>query len=252
MPLYPFVMAYAITRQGFLEPEEVLALHRDKLALMGLMSSSINHEIKNPLFLLQEYANKLLPHVRERMIQEDDVETMTKMSAQISRMTKLVHRLSEFGRPNPKVDTLEEIDAKQAFDDALFFASQELKYQNIEVKFNLPESLPKIHGNKNQFEEIFLNLILNAFQAMPKGGVLTIAGRHVKGQIEITIQDTGMGIPKHQIKNIFKPFYTTKQKTGTGLGLYIVKTLVEQNGGKIEVESKLGRGTLFRLSFILK
>ncbi len=241
MPLYPFIMAYAIIRHRFLDSDEVLAIHRDKLALIGLMSSSINHEIKNPLFLLQELTRKLRDGNNEK--------TLDKMSSQIERMTKLVTRLSEFGKPSSNVGASEEVDLKQTIEDALYFASQELKYHNIDVKLDFNQSLPKLVGNKSQFEEIFLNLIVNAYHAMPNGGMLTITCSAKSDEIVITISDTGTGIPKDQLKNIFKPFYTTKEKSGTGLGLYIVKTLAEQNKGKIEVESKLNRGTTFRLIF---
>ena len=131
-------------------------------------------------------------------------------------------------------------------DNALFFASPELKYQNVKVEINIPANLPKLQGDRSQFEVIFLNLIINAYHAMPKGGTLAITAHSA---IEISISDTGTGIAKEEIKNIFKPFYTTKQKSGTGLGLHIVKTLVEQNRGKIEVESQINQGTTFRLIF---
>lgn len=251
-PFYPFLMAYVIMKQKFFDVDEVLAIHRDKLALIGLMSSSINHEIKNPLFMLQEMSRKALANVDGGDPQLKG--TLQKMSDQIGRMSKLVTRLGEFGKPGASSE-LEKVDIKQTLDDALFFASQELKYHNIEVKLNFDSNLPRLSGNRSQFEEIFLNLIVNAYHAMPDGGALTIEACVIaspvgaKQSMKITISDTGHGIPKDQLKDIFKPFYTTKQKTGTGLGLYIVKTLVEQNKGKIEVVSELGKGTTFNLLF---
>lgn len=263
LPLYPFLLTYAMIRHGLLDQEEVLAVHRDKLALLGLMSSSITHEIKNPLFLLQEYTRKAL-RVETVNHSPDAVEALDKMDEQIARMKKLVTRLSEFGKPNPHPGTDEEVDLAQTIESSLFFASQELKYLNVEVKLNIAPDLPKLKGDKSQFEEIFLNLIVNAYHAMPSGGVLTIEARSQRSEVgsqrdevrstrgevlHITISDTGTGISKDQLKQIFKPFYTTKEKTGTGLGLHIVKTLVEQNKGKLTVESELGKGTRFSLYF---
>lgn len=243
MPLYPFLMTFAIMKHGFLDQEDILAIHKDKLALLGLISSSLNHEIKNPLFLLKGYVQKMELNTKD--------PTLPKMSEQISRMSNLVERLGEFAKPS--TGNKEEVYLEKAIDNALFFAMQELKYQNIEVKTDIQKPLPNPIGNRGQFEEIFLNLIVNAFHAMPGGGRLTISAkseiRNTKSEIIITISDSGCGIPKDRLKRVFEPFYTTKTGRGTGLGLHIVKTLVEQNGGKISVESEVGKGTQFKLEF---
>lgn len=246
IPFYPFMMAYAIMRRGLLAQEEVLAIHRDKLALIGLLSSSINHEIKNPLFILQELSRKSIQDLSGSMSvsKEEIMKSQTKMSEQIARMRTLVERLGEFGKAS--IDTKGDVDIKQAIENALYFASQELRDHRVTVELKIADNLPILQGSKSQFEEIFLNLFINAYHAMPNGGTLTITA---KQSLEITISDTGTGIAKDELKNIFKPFYTTKQKTGTGLGLHIVKTLVEQNNGKISVESEMGKGTIFSLTF---
>ncbi len=246
MPIYPFMMAYAMIRHGLLDSEEILAIQKDKLALLGLMTSSLNHEIKNPLFLLRGYVQKA---------RGGEVQSIDKMTEQIDRIGKLTERLSEFSRSGSAVAQKEEVDIAQAIENALFFANHELKYHNIEIKKEIDPNLPKVLGDKGQFEQIFLNLIMNAFHAMSGGGRLTISAKSAlrtpHSAIEISISDSGCGIPKEQLKNIFKPFYTTKGKSGTGLGLHIVKTLVEQNGGKISVQSEEGKGTAFLLSFLI-
>jgi len=246
MPLYPFIMAYAMMKQGLLDSEEALAIHRDKLALLGLMSSSINHEIKNPLFIIKELAHKAENNLQTNVNPQQALEAVGKMSGQITRITDIVNRFNDFVKPT-KINS--PVDVKQAIDNALFFASQELRYHDIEIKMNAGSDLAKLHGDKNQYEEIFLNLIINAYHAMPKGGVLNIETGQNNGSVTISISDTGTGIPQDRLKDIFKPFYTTKEKTGTGLGLHIVKTLVEQNGGKISVDSEVGEGTKFTLKF---
>lgn len=222
--------------------------HREKLALLGLMSSSLTHEIKNPLFLIQGYAEKMQHSIG---VQNDPIagKSLEKLNSQIKRMNQLISRLSRFGRPSSMPEMLEEIDIAQTLEDSLFFAFLELKYSDVQISKRIDPSALKIQGDKSQFEEIFLNLIVNGYHAMPKGGTLTIEAESVHGQVKIHIKDTGCGIPKQNLKNIFKPFYTTKGKSGTGLGLYIVKKLVEQNDGTIQVESEVGKGTSFRLSF---
>jgi len=284
---YVLITGYAIHKYQFLDfpsllrTKEVVAIHNEKLMLLGLFSSSINHELKNPLFMLREFSKRLINIEAVSKIEEAS-DIVRKMSAQIDRVTQLVERSRDFIRPDSAGEgKVEDVDLKQVVDNALFFASTEMKYQNIEVKLGIPENLPVLRGDKSQFEVIFLNLIINAFHSMPpsdsgrNGGKLTISASSVIARrgdqrrsnlstgiasapnieprndsvVEITISDTGSGIPKDQLKNIFKPFYTTKGKQGTGLGLHIVKTLVEQNGGKILVESEVGKGTKFTLLF---
>lgn len=251
MPIYPFIMAYAVIRDGFLDSEQVLAIHKEKLLLLGTLSSAINHEIKNPLFLLREYAGKIMENINSNGSREELVQVTGKISAQVSRMSKLVIRLGEFARPNANESRVEEIDLKQVIDDALFFASPELKYQNIEVKIDIPNDLPKLKGDKSQFEVIFLNLIINAYHAMPNGGILNISAKRTDNTIEVLVSDTGIGISETQLKTIFQPFYTTKSNIGTGLGLYVVKMLLQQCGGKIVVDSMVRRGTTFFIYFPL-
>ncbi len=277
---YVVATGWAIHKYQFLDfpsllkSNEAVAYHNDKLMLLGLLSSALNHEIKNPLFMIRELTRKVLQN--EAVVKNHDASgAIEKIDTQIGRMSKLVERLADFAKPSSESSQKEEINLRQVIDSALFFASSELKYQNIKVEINIPDDLPKLQGDRSQFEVIFLNLIINAYHAMPEGGRLTIEGRLVpfvtlsraKGLrtlsarsfagaqddnfVEIVIADTGTGIPKDQLKDIFKPFYTTKQKSGTGLGLYIVKTLVEQNKGKIEVESELNKGTRFILNFNL-
>ena len=247
MPLYPFVMAYAMIRRGFMEPEEILALQREKLALLGLMSSSINHEIKNPLFIMQEFGRKAETQLKEGKSNDEVLTTVEKVNGQLIRVRKMVERITEFGHPDSaKID---DVFLEKVIDNCLFFASQEFKYLSIETEVKIEESAEIVKGSRSQLEQVFLNLTMNAFYAMPSGGKLTIQATRQDNQINIVIADTGTGILKAEIKNIFKPFYTTKEKTGTGLGLHIVKTLVEQNGGKISVESEINKGTKFILKF---
>ena len=255
MPLYPFIMAYAMVRHGLLDQEEILALEREKLVLLGLISSSINHEIKNPLFIMQELARKAESNLKENGVNGEARTAVEKIGGQLVRVKKIVDRLTEFGRPDSNPGSIEDVFLDKVIENCLFFASQEFKHLTVEVEIRIDESAKIVRGSRNQFEQILLNLIMNAFYAMPKGGKLTITARPIiasgakQSTVEIIVSDTGTGIQKSDLKTIFKPFYTTKRETGTGLGLHIVKTLVEQNGGKISVESEIGKGTEFILRF---
>jgi len=263
MPLYPFMMAYAMTKRGFMDSSQVLAIHKEKLMLVGLMTASINHELRNPLFIARELTKKMKARAEEKGDDETlkSVETVTR---HMERVGRLVERLREFGRPSDASHEKESVDLSKVIDDALFFVQQELRHQSVELKLDVPADLPPIQANKGQLEEVFLNLFMNALQAMPKGGVLSIVlrtsnivhrekgNRSTKYEVQCTITDTGTGIPKDELKHIFTPFYTKKEKEGTGLGLYIVKSLVEQNNGKITVQSEVGKGTSFQLIFSLK
>jgi len=260
IPLYPFIMAYAVIRQGLLDSGEVLALHREKLMLTGLMTSSINHEIRNPLFLLQELSKKAISNLKGK-VDMNLIKPLENMEVHINRMNDLVTRLREFGKPSTTNTNIELVNIVKVIDDALFFVQQELRYQNVDINIDVPNDLPPIHANKGQLEEVFLNLFMNALQAMPKGGVLSIilrtsnivhrekGNRSTKYEVQCTITDTGIGMTKDELKHIFTPFYTKKEKEGTGLGLYIVKSLVEQNRGNIKVKSILNQGTTFQLLF---
>ena len=261
---YVILTGYAIHKYQFLDfpsllrTKEVIEIHRDKLALIGLLASSVSHELKNPLFLIQEYIRKTseVPAVSN---DPEARESVSRLSQQTDRIDKLVKRLNDFSKPYNNRSPANEVNLSEAIENALFFASQELKYHNISTVINIDPALPKVRGDRGEFEEIFLNLIVNAFHAMPDGGKLTIDSHTTndgKG-IEISIQDTGSGIPPEQLGNIFKPFYTTKTKTGggtggasgTGLGLYIVKNLVEKNGGVVKVLSEIKNGSQFTLKF---
>jgi len=250
MPIYPFMMAYAMTKHGFLSAEEIVAVHREKLMLMGLMTSAINHEIRNPLFLIRELANKICAN--HNLKKEPEIlKQAESIQNNVNRIANLVNRLSDFARPTQTKGASDLVNIKQVIGDAIFFTEQELKYQNVDIQMNLPENLPKVKGDKGQLEEIFLNLFMNALHAMPKGGVLRIEARfqakRTVPSVEIIIADTGHGMFKDELKHVFKPFYTKKGEKGTGLGLYIVKTLVEQNKGLIKVGSELNKGTQFSI-----
>ncbi len=264
MPLYPIVMAISMMRFDLFSAENLAeAAHKDKLAALGMVTASMNHEIRSPLFLMRG------------MIETEgkDSDLGKKLLSQINRVTEIVSRLTHFAKKGVDEEAkIEAIDLKEILSDIRPLFQHQLNYQNIEYTQDIPVDLPKVLADRRYLEEILFNLILNACQALkntpnPKitltGSVLGTQSRGLTPMvpnlslgsrssipgpaIAIAIADNGPGIALDQQKNIFKPFHTTKSE-GTGLGLYITKQLVEKCGGKIELQSELNKGAQFSVN----
>ena len=221
---------------------------KEKFKSVAILASGMAHEIKNPLTAIKIFS-EYLP------LKMNDPEFLLKFSRivgkEADRINALVHQLLEFSRPSdPK---LQETSIQSLIDEVLEFLSSQFVNYNIKVEKNFESNgaiILKI--DPNQFRQVFLNLFINAVEAMPKGGTLTVetsvGNGHARSlqsnHIQITIADTGAGIPPEILKSLFAPFHTTKAK-GTGLGLTITKSIIESHKGKIRVESELGKGTRF-------
>jgi len=252
---FPLLMAYAMTRHKVFDLEEIVqAFQKDKLAAIGMLSASINHEIRNPLFVIKGFNESLLAQLKSGALnklsnEERDRrigEILGKTIEQVDRASEISQRLTDFSKAAR--DSLEEqIDLNQVVIDVLSFIKYGLEMDRIKIEKNIDPAM-SILANRKQMEQIFLNLIMNACQAMPKGGELKIVGHQNDTCARIEVSDNGEGIPPDKISRIFEPFYTTKDQ-GTGLGLYVTEQLVEKNGGCISVESFPQMGTTFVLEF---
>jgi signal transduction histidine kinase len=249
-PFYPFVTAYFMVRHHLFDVDDVIeAFQREKLASLGLMAASINHEIRNPLYIVKELLKSQIEFEKEGIQKKDPIEVAQKALAQTDRALEVVRKLSYFTRPTAQTEVTDSASVPRAVETVIGFAAHELKEENIAIRNELESHVPHVKADQRQLEEIFFNLIINACHAMSQGGELHISANHKNGRLFVTISDTGVGMGAKQLKNIFKPFYTTKTKTGTGLGLYITKELVERNYGTIQVHSEEGQGTRFILAF---
>ena len=217
----------------------------DRLASIGEMAAGIAHEIKNPLTGI---ASAITIINDDYPSSDPRKEILGEVLEQVKRLDKAVNDLLFFGRPAQPEPTCTDLNA--TLRKTLLFASQHRgsKGGGIEKMLDLQEDLPLVYVDPKQMQQVFLNLILNAIQAMQTGGVLTIGTREMEINgvqwVRVTIADTGPGIPEQILGKIFTPFFTTKAQ-GTGLGLAICHKLVEQQGGIIRVESEDGKGTVF-------
>ena len=215
----------------------------DRLASVGEMAAGIAHEIKNPLTGIAA----AITVIKEDFDPDDSrVSIMNEVLEQVSRLDKTVNDLLFFGKP-----TLTEpasTDINSALKKILVFAAQHRGGKNIERRLELADDLPPVYVDPKQIQQVFLNLFLNAVQAMQGGGTLTVQSALVKvdgfDMVQVKVTDTGQGIPLQILDKIFTPFFTTKAQ-GTGLGLAISHRLIEQQGGRLYVASEDGKGTTF-------
>ncbi len=146
----------------------------------------------------------------------------------------------------------EQIDLRELLEEVAGFQRTETLHRNIEINFDFPEDLPPIESDRGQLQQVFLNIITNAIAAVANGGRIDIsASRYQDSSVVVAITDNGAGIPEENLKYIFEPFFSTKGEFGTGLGLSITRDIVEKLGGKIHVESEVGKGTRFLVTLPL-
>ena len=266
MPLFPVLMGVALMKYGLFDVKFAADMfRRDKLAAMGTLAASINHEIRNPLYVIQGLAQAHLTNMDEgiypsqQAIVERSSEILKKTADQATRAMEIMKRFAVFVKQGVKESPeVSQVSLSQTLEEILPLIRHELELDKIDFVREIPSDLSAIKVDPRHLEEIFFNLIVNACQAIKnpplsegEGGVrgkIQISASQHNGTINVTVADNGPGIPPNRLNQIFEPFYTTKEE-GTGLGLYVTKQLIERNGGKISVKSKLGDGTTFFLDF---
>jgi len=233
------------------------AAQREKMAVIGTLSAGINHEICNPLGIARGQCEAFLLNLKDGLYKNKTNEElitkakdiMAKVIKETDRATAITKKLSGFAKPSKGEAEIVRIDKE--LDEVFGLVGYELRLDKIEFQKNIQKNIPDLLVDKKQFQEILFNLIRNAGQAIGEKGRITITAKEETGNIFIDVQDTGTGIPEDKVKQLFNPFFTTKDPgKGTGLGLFIVRQVVEKNGGKIYLkETKVGEGTTFRLEF---
>jgi signal transduction histidine kinase len=211
-----------------------------KLAAIGELAAGIAHEIKNPLQVLMLHldlvqAGRPLPNWVEMF------------SKQLKRLSEITLRLMNFSRNASEEVAAQPIDVNKAIDDIVMIVQHEFQGNGIEMQMNLAQDLPAVAGNANSLQQVFLNLLINARDAMPKGGSIGVTSSLTGFHVCVKISDTGQGIEKELLEKIFAPFFSTKGEKGTGLGLAICSKIISQHKGEIRVESEVGKGTTFTI-----
>ena len=259
--LFTIVMANTVVNRikvSDQEREKAVAQseHASKMASIGRLAAGVAHEINNPLAIINEKAG-LMKDILE--ISGDAPDNKDKFLSLISgimesvnRCRTITHRLLGFSR---RMEISQDaIDINDAIQEVIGFLEKEILYRDIRLELNLQENLPKIVTDKGQMQQVFLNIINNAVDALKENGHISITTYSKDDAfIGVAIKDNGSGISKENLKHIFEPFYSTKEKgKGTGLGLSISYGIVQKLGGRILVESELNKGTTFFLELPLK
>ncbi len=214
----------------------------EKLAALGELSAGVAHEINNPLHILQAYVE----HMGNRLPPDSPFEDfLAPMRNALDSIARLAGQLRDFSRPAGGEWT--PVDVNRALDNVLKLVSKEMMHCQIEVQDCLADQLPAVTGDNRQLEQVFLNIMLNARDAMPGGGRLAVETYSSDTSVHIRFADTGVGIREEDLQRIFEPYFTTKEDRGTGLGLAICQRIVTQHGGRISVSSKPGEGTVMIL-----
>jgi len=221
----------------------------EKMSSIGLLAAGVAHEVNTPLAVISSYAQML-----SKQVQGDEKKSglLEKITAQTFRASEIVNNLLNFSRTSGT--EFSDVSLNKVIRETLALLEHQLRVAKVKVVQDLYEDLPLIHGNAGKLQQVFLNLFLNAKDAMPQGGTLTIQTSNGSG-VNVAIRDSGTGIEPENLRRIYEPFFTTKnagrdgERRGTGLGLAVSYGIIQEHAGKIQVESEPGRGTTFYLEF---
>ena len=219
----------------------------EKLSSLGQLAASVTHEVNNPLSGVLIYIKLLIKRITSGdFSKEATLNYLSKMEVELIRSTKLLQNLLDFARQSSP--TLEEVNVNEVINRACDVTAHSAELQNIKVIKELSPSLPNLMANFDQLQQVCTNLILNAIQAMPEGGRLTLRTSRRSAHLKIEIRDTGCGISPENMRKLFTPFFTTKREVkGVGLGLAVSYGIIQRLQGRIGVKSKEGKGTTFSI-----
>jgi len=227
-----------------LQDREELLIQSKKLASIGILVAGVAHELNNPLNNISMIAQTYL-ELGARLGEEKRRELVTRIEGETGRIKEIVRNLLDFAKP--RAPKLARADAGELVRQALRLVQNQLDVSNVETRLDLAPALPAVEVDTAQMQQVIVNIIVNAIQAMPEGGTLAIATRRGErpGFVELAFRDSGRGIPAEYLPHIFDPFFSTKAEGGTGLGLSVSYGIVRSHGGDILVESRLIGGTEF-------
>lgn len=223
-------------------------IQSEKMASLGKMAAGVAHEINNPLTSILINAHLLMEKTDKN---SSPYESLNLIAEETTRCSDIVKGLLEFSRQSPPQKNL--VNINHIISHIISILENQMGFQNITIQKKLGENLPAIEVDENKIKQVFWNLMINAGEAMPEGGLLIITSRISSTQqnLEIAFKDTGVGIKKENMSKLFDPFFTTKSG-GTGLGLAVIYGIVQQHGGKIDVQSEVSKGSTFIISLPLQ
>ncbi|MBW2219790.1 MAG: PAS domain S-box protein [Deltaproteobacteria bacterium] len=218
-------------------------LQSEKLAAMGRLTSQIAHELNNPLFGIMN----TLELLKTEIPPENKRRKLLDMSlSEIIRLADMLKKMLSFSRPEQEIK--KPVNLNTILDEILLLYAKQFQENDIKIKTDFLEGLDEVIASTNQLRQVFLNMISNARDAMPKGGILNVSTSHQSKFVKILISDTGIGISKENIEHIFDSFFTTKDSVkGVGLGLSVCYGFIKDHGGDIKVDSTVGKGTTFTI-----
>ncbi|MEW6747113.1 MAG: HAMP domain-containing sensor histidine kinase [Planctomycetota bacterium] len=228
-----------------LERRQKILVESHKIRAVGNLTAGVAHELNNPLNNIM-LTSEMLKEDWAKLSDPARLEMVDELTEQAERARSIVKNLLDFARETEA--KVEHLGIDKLLDEVLRLAHNQLRINKIKLHVDVDDHLPPVYGDRNLLVQVFLNLILNAIDAMPHGGhlILRVTEEKDTGFVSIHVQDTGVGIPAHLLPSIFDPFFTTKPTgRGTGLGLSVSQGIVSQHGGQIEVMSKVGVGTTF-------
>jgi len=224
-------------------------IQSDKMAALGKMATGIAHEINNPLAIIGEKAGWMRDLLDEEEFQESEnfkeyEQSVDKIEEHVERARKITHNMLGFARRMEH--RLDDVDINNVLNQTIELLQSHAQTNNIKISKDLQSELPIIASDQSQLQQVFLNLINNAIDAVEKDGLIEVKTRKKDSQIEVAIKDNGPGIAEEHLKKVFDPFFTTKETgKGTGLGLSVSYNIIKKLGGTIKAESKLSEGTVF-------
>jgi PAS domain S-box-containing protein len=231
-----------ITQRMRLEEQIV---QTEKLTSLGLLAAGVAHEVNTPLAVISNYIQMLAKQLPADDPRHNLIEKIIK---QTFRASEIVNNLLNFSRTGAA--EIREVNLNEVIEETLTLVSHPFRNAHVQVIQTLMGDLPPVLGSGNRLQQVFLNLFMNAKDAMPAGGMLEVRTGATNGYVEVEVTDTGLGIPRENLHRVFDPFFTTKATgRGTGLGLSVSYGIIKEHAGKIEVRSTPGKGTSFRLEF---
>jgi len=221
--------------------------HAERLALSGRIVAEVAHEIGTPLHSVMGHLELLREDLPPRAVSETIERRLRVIESQLSRLREIIDRLLDSTRRSPQ--PVVPVDVDGLVQETIELVRPALTAARLELQVHSDTAPPRLCGKRSELQQVVLNLLTNALDATPPGGVIRVATRARGDEVEIEVADTGCGIPTPELKRIFDPFVTTKEPhRGTGLGLFICAQIVHDHGGRIDVASEPGHGSVFRVA----